>query len=161
MTAQSRQAQSRAAGERKAGRRKELQVDFQSTLHIPEHEIPDGMTYAWVRAAWFEKPDNTNVSKKMRAGWEPVKRDAHPSLFGALNIPGIVQTNETYITEGGLVLCQMPTHKFKQRKAALAAESAKVMNGVQGLDMVGAPTFDNSSRVQIERVSEQPEFQDD
>lgn len=161
MARQSRQAQSRAYESRRANHRPELQTSFQSSLHIPQHEIPDGMTYAWVRAAWFDKPDNSHVSAKIRGGWQPVLRSQHPNLYGAINIPGVTQTNETHIVEGGLILCQMPTKDFKKRRAQLDAENRAVMEGVQGLDAIGAPTFNNSSRTQIERVSEEPEFQDD
>lgn len=163
MERQSRQAQSRGMGTRRATRREDLQTEFQSSLHIPQHEIPDGMTYAWVRAAWFNQPDNSNASKKMRAGWEPVKRDAHPTLFGALNIPGVVQTNESYIVEGGLVLCQMPTKRYKARRQELEREARHVMDGVAGLEGINAPTFNNSSKAMIERETrtEHAEFQDE
>lgn len=163
MERQSRQAQSRAAGTRRAGRREDLQAIFQSPLHIPEHNIPDGMTYAWVRAAWLNQPDNNNVSKKVRAGWNPVPRSRHPDLYPVIDIPGVAKTNEEVIAEGGLILCEMPTKAFKRRREALEAENRRIIDGVTGLDGVNAPTFNNSSKAQIEREirHDTPEFQDE
>lgn len=164
MARQSRQAQARATETRKASHRPELQSVFESTLHIPEHIIPDGMTYAWVRAAWLNQPDNTNVSNKIRAGWKPVPRDRHIDQFPIIDIPGVAQSNVSVIAEGGLILCEMPTRDFKRRRAELDAKNRDVMEGIawqqQGLG--GAPTFDNSSKVQIERrITERAEFQDE
>jgi len=162
MPRQSRQAQSRGAETRRANHRESLQSVFQSTLHIPQHVIPNGMTYAWVRSASMNQPDNTHISKKIRAGWSPVPRDRHPDMFPMINISGVMQSNETIIAEGGLILCEMPTKDFRRRREELESENRVVMEGIawQQEGLGGAPTFNNSGRVQFERVTDKPEFQD-
>jgi len=166
MARQSRQAQTRAVESRRNNQRPEHQSVFQSTLHIPKHVIPDGMTYAWVRAAWMDRPDNNNVSAKIRGGWSPVPRDRHADMFPIIDIPGVTQSNAAVIAEGGLILCEMPTKKFLARRKEIESQNNEIMNGIawqtDGGGFQGAPTFNDSSRVVIERqIRDAPEFQDE
>ena len=83
-----------------------------STLPVPQEQ--EGYTFRWIRRAMMGQDDPTNVSKKRREGWEPVRSEDHPEL--ALYLDQNARTSGL-VEVGGLILCKMPTEMVNQRNA--------------------------------------------
>jgi len=81
---------------------------------LPSPTPEEGYTYHWVRVSTRGEPDPTNVSSKLREGWEPVKATEHPE------IELVSIENERFkdnIVMGGLMLCKAPVELVAQRNA--------------------------------------------
>ena len=83
-------------------------------VYVPPSALPDpmpqpGYVYRWIATHILGQADPTNVSRKMREGWEPMKAEDHPELM----LQGNAQTGNVEI--GGLMLCKMPTEKARAR----------------------------------------------
>ena len=48
---------------------------------LPDPTPEDGYTYHWVRISTNGQSDATNISSKIREGWEPVRAMDHPEIF--------------------------------------------------------------------------------
>ena len=80
------------------------------TLPSPKEEA--GYTYRWIRTNTQGQVDATNVSSKLREGWEPVKASDHPE------ITLVTIENEKFkdnIVIGGLMLCKAPQELVEER----------------------------------------------
>ena len=79
---------------------------------LPDPNPEPGYAYRWVRISSQGKDDATNISGKLREGWEPVKASDHPEirLFGSANgrFPDSIEV-------GGLLLCKTPVEFTGQR----------------------------------------------
>lgn len=74
----------------------------------PEH----GYVYHWVRIATRGEADPTNVSSKLREGWEPVKAKDHPEIV----LTGVESERfKDNIVMGGLMLCKAPLEMVEER----------------------------------------------
>jgi hypothetical protein len=83
-------------------------------VYKPSSELPDptpepGWDYRWIATAILGQANPTNVSRKFRDGWEPVKAEDHPELM----LPGNPNGN---VEIGGLMLCKIPTEKMLAMK---------------------------------------------
>jgi hypothetical protein len=58
--------------------------------------------------------DPTNVSSKMREGWEPVKASDHPEIFLSHSENDRFKDN---VVMGGLMLCKAPVEMVEERNA--------------------------------------------
>ena len=47
---------------------------------LPDPEPEDGYAFRWIRLSTLNNPDPTNISSKLREGWEPVKAASQPKL---------------------------------------------------------------------------------
>ena len=47
---------------------------------LPDPEPQDGWEFRWIRTSVAGHRDNTNVSKRFREGWEPVRAEDHPEF---------------------------------------------------------------------------------
>ena len=74
-----------------------------STLPNPTPE--PGYTFRWIATHVLGQADPTNVSRKMRDGYEPVKAVDHPEMM----VAGNEKTGNIEI--GGLMLCKIPTER--------------------------------------------------
>jgi hypothetical protein len=104
---------------------------------MPPQLLPDpipeaGYAYRWIRIATQGKDDPTNVSGKLREGWEPVRASDHPEirLFGssAGNFPDSIQV-------GGLMLCKTPVEFVEQRDAYYQQQADAQMQSVDNTYM--------------------------
>jgi hypothetical protein len=98
-------------------------------VYTPASALPDptpepGYVYHWVATAILGQADPTNVSKKMREGWEPVKAVDHPELL----LMGNDKTGNVEI--GGLMLCKMAKEKFEARQEYYANQAQNQMDSV-------------------------------
>ena len=48
---------------------------------LPNPDPRDGWVHRWIRTSVLGESDNTNVSKMMREGWQPVKAEDYPELL--------------------------------------------------------------------------------
>jgi len=107
------------------------------TKWLPPQLLPDpapeaGYAFRWVRISTLNKDDATNISSKLREGWEPVKASDHPEirLFGTddKRFPDSVQV-------GGLLLCKTPVEFVDQRNAYYANQAESQMQSVDNTYM--------------------------
>ena len=90
---------------------------------LPEPTPEPGKVFRWIATHVMGTLDPTNVSKKMREGWEPEKAVDHPEM----QINGDKNGN---IEIGGLMLCSMPEGKAKARDAYYASQASAQMESV-------------------------------
>ena len=79
---------------------------------LPSPNPEPGYTYRWIRTSTHGQVDATNVSSKLREGWEPVKAVDHPE------ITLVTIENEKFkdnVVIGGLMLCKAPTELVEER----------------------------------------------
>jgi hypothetical protein len=81
---------------------------------LPEIKKTAGWAYRWIRTSMAGQADATNVSSKLREGWEPVKLSEHPELH--LYIDGNSRFKDS-VEVGGLLLCKTPEEFVDQRSA--------------------------------------------
>ena len=104
---------------------------------MPPQLLPDptpepGYVFRWVRISTLNKDDATNISSKLREGWEPVRASDHPEirLFGTddKRFPDSVQV-------GGLLLCKTPAEFVDQRNAYYQQQAESQMQSVDNTYM--------------------------
>jgi hypothetical protein len=81
---------------------------------LPSPDPEPGYAFRWVRVATQGQVDPTNVSSKLREGWEPVKASDHPE------ITVVSIENEKFrdnVVIGGLMLCKAPQELVDERTA--------------------------------------------
>ena len=98
-------------------------------VYVPPTSLPDptpepGYLFRWIATHVLGQADRTNVSRKMREGWEPVKAEDHPEL----NLFGNEQTGNVEI--GGLMLCKMSIEKAQARDDYYNAQAQNQMDSV-------------------------------
>lgn len=71
---------------------------------LPTPEPEDGYAFRWVRVSMLGQVDATNVSSKLREGWEPVRAEDYPQ-FTVLNVEQ--EKFADNIVQGGLMLCKV------------------------------------------------------
>ena len=79
---------------------------------LPSPNPEPGYAFRWVRVATQGQVDPTNVSSKLREGWEPVKASDHPE------ITVVSIENEKFkdnVVIGGLMLCKAPQELVEER----------------------------------------------
>ena len=99
---------------------------------LPDPKPEPGYAFRWIRVSTLNKADATNVSSKLREGWEPVKASDHPEirLFGSTNgqFPDSVEV-------GGLLLCKTPVEFTEQRDAYYRQQAEAQMASVDNTYM--------------------------
>ena len=95
------------------------------TLPTPTPE--DGYEFHWVRVSTQGQADATNVSSKLREGWEPVKAANHPE------ITMVTIENDRFadnVVIGGLMLCKAPTELVAERTEYYDTQTKSQMHSV-------------------------------
>lgn len=99
---------------------------------LPDPTPEEGYAFRWIRIATLGKDDPTNISGKLREGWEPVKASDHPEirLFGQTDgqFPDSIQV-------GGLMLCKTPVEFVQQRAAYYQKQTDAQMQSVDNTYM--------------------------
>jgi hypothetical protein len=94
---------------------------------LPSPTPEDGWSYRWIRVSTQGNTDATNVSSKLREGWEPVKAADHPE------ITLVTIENERFadnVVIGGLMLCKAPTELVEERNDYYQTQTRSQMNAV-------------------------------
>jgi hypothetical protein len=81
---------------------------------LPDPTPEDGYTYHWVRISTNGQSDATNISSKIREGWEPVRAMDHPEIFTDTVSDERFKDN---VIVGGLMLCKAPVELVQERNA--------------------------------------------
>ena len=94
---------------------------------LPDPNPEPGYAFRWIRVSTLNKDDPTNISGKLREGWEPVKASEHPEIrlfnTGQNRFPDSIEV-------GGLLLCKTPVEFTEQRDAYYRNQAESQMNSV-------------------------------
>lgn len=85
-------------------REKTARYVYKPSSMLPDPDPQPGIVFRYIATHVLGKADPTNVSRKMRDGWVPVKAEDHPELAAQGFSSGNVEI-------GGLMLCKMPTEQ--------------------------------------------------
>ena len=80
------------------------------TLPMPEDR--PGWKHRYVRISTMGQADPSNISSKLREGYEPCKAEDYPELMMHATVEGRFKGG---IEIGGLLLCRIPEEFLKQR----------------------------------------------
>jgi len=82
---------------------------------LPTPAPQDGYSFRWIRLSTLNQADPTNLSAKLREGWEPVRASDHPEMM--LHGTDVNERFKDNVVIGGLILCKTPTEFVEQRNA--------------------------------------------
>jgi hypothetical protein len=82
---------------------------------LPVPASQDGYAFRWIRISTMNQADPTNLSSKLREGWEPVRLSDHPEL--KLYSTDSSEKFKDNVVVGGLMLCKTPKELVDQRNA--------------------------------------------
>tara|TARA_R110000823_G_scaffold216020_9_gene345636 strand:- start:854 stop:1333 length:480 start_codon:yes stop_codon:yes gene_type:complete len=94
---------------------------------LPTPDPQEGYVFRWIRTAMRGEQDNTNVSRKYREGWEPVRLEDHPELR---LIPDIDTRFDGSAVVGGLMLCKNSQEMMNQKRAHIQEQNRVQMDAV-------------------------------
>ena len=100
---------------------------------LPDPNPEPGYAFRWIRIASLGKDDATNISGKLREGWEPVRASDHPEIrmFGSSSNAKFPDSVEV----GGLLLCKTPVEFTEQRNAYYRQQADAQMQSVDNTYM--------------------------
>lgn len=94
---------------------------------LPSPTPEPGYVYHWVRISTRGAADPTNVSSKLREGWEPVKAVDHPEII----LTGVESERfKDNIVMGGLMLCKAPVEMVEERNEYYRSMAKSQMTSV-------------------------------
>ena len=101
-------------------------------VYTPPNALPDptpepGYVYRWIATHVLGEAQNTNVSTKMREGWELVRKDEYPDFEAPTVESG---KYEGVFGVGGLLLARIPEETVAERTAYFNQRSADQMQAV-------------------------------
>lgn len=123
-SAESRQSESRMLSMRPA--------KWAPAQLLPDPEPEDGWAFRWVRLSTLNNPDPTNISSKLREGWEPVKASTQPRLQFLADPRSRFPDS---IEIGGLLLCKTPVEFTRDRDAYYQKQADAQMHSVDNTYM--------------------------
>ena len=94
---------------------------------LPSPTPQDGYAFRYIRVANQGQVDATNVSSKLREGWEPVKAVDHPEI----TMVAIEQERfKDNVIIGGLMLCKAPSEMVEERTEHFQQQTDSQMRSV-------------------------------
>lgn len=104
-----------------------------SALELPDEAIElaesQGLTYRWIRESILGQDDKTNVSKRFREGFEPVRPDELPGFH---DLPTVDDGRHAgVIGVGGLILCKIDKNIADQRNNFFEQQTQNQMTAVE------------------------------
>ena len=104
-----------------------------SALELPDEAIElaesQGLTYRWIRESILGQDDKTNVSKRFREGFEPVRPDELPGFH---DLPTVEDGRHAgVIGVGGLILCKIDKTIADQRNDFFEQQTQNQMTAVE------------------------------
>ena len=104
-----------------------------SALELPDEAIElaesQGLTYRWIRESILGQDDKTNVSKRFREGFEPVRPNELPGFH---DMPTVDDGRHAgVIGVGGLILCKIDKTIADQRNDFFEQQTQNQMTAVE------------------------------
>ena len=96
-----------------------------SMLDAPE--APPGYKFRWIREAVRGNDDKSNMSKRIREGYEPVRAEDYPDFEAPTIDSG---SNAGVIGVGGLILAKVPLETAQERNDYFNEQTRTQMEGV-------------------------------
>ena len=96
-----------------------------SMLDAPE--APPGYQFRWIRESTRGENDKSNMSKRIREGYEPVRAEDYPDFEAPTIESG---SNKGVIGVGGLILAKVPVETAAERNAYFKDQADSAMQGV-------------------------------
>ena len=96
-----------------------------SMLDTPQ--APPGYQFRWIREATRGQDDKSNMSKRIREGYEPVRAEDYPEFEAPTIDSG---SNKGVIGVGGLILAKVPVETAAERNAYFQGQAKEAMQGV-------------------------------
>lgn len=94
---------------------------------LPSPDERPGWKHRWVRISMMGQQDPSNISSKLREGYEPCKAEDYPELMMHATTDGRFKGN---IEIGGLLLCRVPSEFMEQRAQYYAQQNRAQMDSV-------------------------------
>ena len=94
---------------------------------LPSPDQRPGWSHRWVRISTLGTADPSNISSKLREGYEPCKAEEYPELMMHATTEGRFKGN---IEVGGLLLCRIPEEFLKQRMEYYSNQNKAQMDSV-------------------------------
>jgi len=88
---------------------------------------PPGYQFRWIREATRGADDKSNMSKRIREGYEPVRAEDYPEFEAPTIDSG---SNKGVIGVGGLILAKVPVETAAERNAYFQNQAKDAMQGV-------------------------------
>jgi hypothetical protein len=89
-------------------------------------DAPPGYQFRWIREATRGVDDKSNMSKRIREGYEPVRAEDYPD-FEAPTIEN--GSRSGVIGVGGLILAKVPLETAEERNAYFQQQTTEEYNG--------------------------------
>lgn len=94
---------------------------------LPSPNEEPGYVFRWIRVSTQGNVDATNVSSKLREGWEPVKAEDHPEITMVTTEQERFKDN---VVIGGLMLCKAPEELAEERTEYYQSQTDNQMQSV-------------------------------
>ena len=94
---------------------------------LPNPDERPGWKHRWVRISMMGQQDPSNISSKLREGYEPCKAEEYPELMMHATTEGRFKGN---IEIGGLLLCRIPVEFMEQRAQYYAQQNRAQVDSV-------------------------------
>jgi hypothetical protein len=94
---------------------------------LPSPDDRPDWSHRWVRISAMGAADATNISSKLREGYEPCKAEDYPELMMHASTEGRFKGN---VEVGGLLLCRIPKEFMAQRADHYARQNKAQMESV-------------------------------
>ena len=132
---------------------------WENPTNLPNPEPKTGWVHRYIRTATLGNPDNTNVSRRFREGWEPCKLEDYPEFQNQLMDYNSDWAKKGNIEIGGQQLCKMPEEIAEARDQYFNDIAKTQMESVDNIYMkendprMPKQVFERKSRVTFGRDS--------
>jgi hypothetical protein len=117
---------------------------------LPTPDPVEGYSFRWVRVNTLGNVDPSNVSAKLREGWEPVKAKDHPEIQLVTIENNRFKDN---VVIGGLMLCRAPVEMVEERTEYYQEQTKRQLESVNNNLMreqdSRMPTLYNNSKSEV------------
>jgi len=107
-------------------------TSWQNPDSLPMPNERPGWKHRYIRISMMGTADPSNISSKLREGYEPCKAEEYPELMLHATTEGRFKGN---IEIGGLLLCRIPEEFLKQRAAFYNNQNKAQMESVDNTFM--------------------------
>jgi len=94
---------------------------------LPSPDPRPGWIHRWIRLSTMGQQDPSNISSKLREGYEPCKAEDYPEMMMHATTDGRFKGG---IEVGGLMLCRIPEEFMKQRAEYYAGQNKAQVDSV-------------------------------